>query len=392
MNVAQTILYSLIGWPCFAGLVIMILAGPVQGIVMKKLFALNRSIVKTTDARVNSTNEALQGIQSVKMQTWEDSFLATISKQRAEELKSLKSSAYLRGFSRAYMGALPGIVAVTSFIVYALGFPGADISASTLFAALVAFDQLRFPLLFYPMALAQLVQARVSATRVEAFLDLNEIGISGSTGEGVYIREHSEDGSLSVRNADIYWSNPRAPKKVVGEVSDDDSSVASTSGGKLASDTSDLESASDVLAKVIISKPILKNLNMDVKRGELCAVVGRVASGKSTLCAAILNEAFLEKGEIELKGRVAYAAQSPWILNATLRDNILFGLPYDEIKFQRVIKACQLEHDLDILTNGQWTEIGEKGQFLQADKIISSVPFNVLKTLTDLFLALMFLI
>lgn len=341
----------------------MIFAGPVQGIVMKKLFALNRSIVKTTDARVESTNEALQGIQSVKMQTWEDSFLASISKQRAEELKSLKSSAYLRGFSRAYMGALPGIVAVTSFVVYALGFAGADISASTLFAALVAFDQLRFPLLFYPMALAQLVQARVSASRLEAFLDLNEIGSRGSTGEGVYTREHSEDGSLSIHDADVYWSNPRSPKEPTEELGDDDTSVASSAAGKPSSDASDLESGLEGHAE-IVSKPILKNINMEVKSGELCAVIGRVASGKSTLCAAILNEAFLEKGEILLNGQVAYAAQSPWILNATVRDNILFGLPFDESKFQRVIKACQLDHDLEVLTNGQWTEIGEKGQLL----------------------------
>jgi ATP-binding cassette subfamily C (CFTR/MRP) protein 1 len=342
----------------------MILAIPVQGVVMKKLFALNRSIVKQTDARVESTNEALQGIQSVKMQTWEDSFLASISKHRSEELMSLKSSAYLRGFSRAYMGALPGIVAVTSFIVYALAFSGADISASTLFAALVAFDQLRFPLMFYPMALAQLVQARVSASRLEVFLDLNEIGTCESTGEGIYTREASDVGSVSIKDTDIYWGNPRAPKEATGEFGDDDTSVASYSAGKLASDASDLESGLDGQGGKALYQPILKNISMEVKSGELCAVVGRVASGKSTLCAAILNEAFLEKGEIVLKGQVAYAAQTPWIFNATVRDNILFGLPFDESKFERVVKACQLEHDLEVLTSGQWTEIGEKGEFL----------------------------
>ena len=185
----MTILYTLIGWPCFAGLVIMIFAGPVQGVVMKKLFGLNRNMVKHTDARVEATNEALQGIQSVKMQTWEEEIMSRIAEKREQELKYLKEAAYLRGFSRAYMSALPGLVAVISFVVYALWRTGADISASTLFSALVAFDQLRFPLLFYPMALAQLVQAKVSAARVEVFLGLNEIAKGEALGGGTFSRD-----------------------------------------------------------------------------------------------------------------------------------------------------------------------------------------------------------
>jgi ABC-type multidrug transport system fused ATPase/permease subunit len=157
------ILYTLIGWSAFAGLVLMIAAGPVQGIVMKKLYGLNRQMVKYTDQRVKTTNEALQGIQAVKMYTWEKSFEKNIEKDRNEELSLLARVANLRGFSRAYMTALPGVVAVLSFIVFALATVNPSITASTLFAALVAFDQLRFPLLFYPLALAQLAQARVSA-------------------------------------------------------------------------------------------------------------------------------------------------------------------------------------------------------------------------------------
>ncbi|KAG7361469.1 multidrug ABC transporter permease/ATPase [Nitzschia inconspicua] len=354
----MTILYTLIGWPCFAGLIIMIFAGPVQGIVMKKLFGMTREIVKYTDARVESTNEALQGIQNVKIQTWEDQFLESITKQRAEELKYLKSSSYLRGFSRAYMGALPGIVAVTSFVVYALAFSGAEISASLLFSALVAFEQLRFPLLFYPMALAQLVQAQVSASRVEVFLDLDEIGTNDSIGDGEYHRNPDAEGSIVIKDAEVYWRNPRIaidlPDADV-DVSDDTSTSPSS---KSLAESSDTESAS---AGEALQKAVLRNINMKVEQGELCAIVGRVASGKSTLCSAILNETFLERGSITLNGSVAYAAQTPWILNATVRENILFGLPFDEVKYNKVIMACQLKHDLSILTDGDETEIGERG-------------------------------
>jgi ABC-type multidrug transport system fused ATPase/permease subunit len=150
----MTILYTLIGWPCFAGLFVMILAGPLQGIIMGKLFGLNRQMVQFTDNRVKTTNEALQGIQSVKMFAWEENFSANIGLHRTDELNLLRRIAYLRGFSRAYMTALPGLVAVASFVVMALA-NTRDIKASTLFSVR---DNLRCAKgLLCSMALNQLV-------------------------------------------------------------------------------------------------------------------------------------------------------------------------------------------------------------------------------------------
>jgi ABC-type multidrug transport system fused ATPase/permease subunit len=341
------ILYTLIGWPVFIGLAVMIMAGPVQGKVMGKLFGLNRSMVKYTDARVEKTNEALQGIQSVKMYTWEDKFAKTISESRQEEVNVLKSVAQLRGFSRAYMGALPGVVAVSSYVVYALAYDG-DISASTLFAALIAFDQLRFPLLFYPVALAQLAQAKVSAARVELFLGLKEIGKDDIVGGGKFSRDSSGPGEIIVEDATAFWSDPKVPLATTDK-SDDASSLTAT-----IHDNTSMSGDSEE-GDVKYPKPSLKDVSLHIAPGELCAIVGRVASGKSSLCSAVLNEMLLDSGSITLKGKVAYAAQSPWILNATLRDNILFGLPMDQERYDRVLAACQLSHDLDMLEDGDLT-------------------------------------
>ena len=337
---------------------------------MKRLFGLNRKMVKYTDDRVKTINEALQGVRSVKMYTWEGSFQRMISQSRDEELTFLRRISYLRGFSRAYMGALPGIVAVVSFAVFARAVGGVP-QASTLFSALVAFEQLRFPLLFYPMALALYAQAKVSSGRLALFLGLKEV----NTEDERYCREDTTDktpvgekseGEITVDKVEVYWNDPTASPeqsegndddaKSVASSVDDDKSTA-TAGDKSVSEATE---ASEAPVKSN-TKPVLRDVSLHVTPGELCAVIGRVGSGKSSLCSAILNETVLEQGRIELKGSVAYAAQSAWILNATVRDNILFGLVFDQQRYDAVIKACQLTHDLSLLDNGDLTEIGENG-------------------------------
>ena len=352
----MAILYVLIGWPCFVGLGLMIAAIPIQGVVMSRLFGLNRELVAFTDARVKTTNEALQGIQSVKMFAWETNFAEAVGNNRKKELGFLGSVAYLRAANRAYITALPGIVAVVSFIAYAYSDSGSDVSASTLFAAIVAFDQLRFPLLFYPVSLAQLTQASVSAARVQNFLEMQEIQL-GSSENGGYVRDDLPSvpgaGEIKIEKATVYWRDPNIPLE--------ESNHSRRSKDDDKSDITELEIVEGCGEVIRYPKPILEDISIHIKPGELCAVVGKVGSGKSTLCSAILNETLLTAGSLSLKGKVAYASQSPWILNASLRDNILFGLPFDQDRYNRIISVCQLNHDLAMLTDGDRTEIGEKG-------------------------------
>eukprot|EP00941_MAST-03F_sp_MAST-3F-sp1_P000339 g339.t1 len=386
------ILYTFIGWPCFVGLFVMILAAPLQRKIMLSLFGLNRKMVTHTDTRVKNTNEAIQGIRCVKMYSWEENFERTIGESRNHELHFLKKAAYLRGFSRAYMGALPALVAVSSFIVFAATEDISAIKPATLFAALVAFGQLRFPLLFYPMALAQLAQAKVSLTRIAEFLVMDEvhtntltdqnqkvevtkkrsnsaateIALVASSGHrdfgkqsqiirGKYVKNSNAKmdgrGVVSLEDVTLYWSDP-------GKKSDDDVGAATKHddgavGGGAGIVLNESENS--------ISLPILSSLSFNPITGGLNAIVGSVGSGKSSLCFAILNEMVLKEGTITVNGRISYANQMPWILNATLRENILFGLPFVKERYWKVVKACQLEHDLDLLDYGDLTEIGERG-------------------------------
>ncbi|XP_072039246.1 ATP-binding cassette sub-family C member 9-like [Amphiura filiformis] len=113
--------------------------------------------------------------------------------------------------------------------------------------------------------------------------------------------------------------------------------------------------------------PIIQNIDIDIKAGSLIMIVGAVGSGKSSLLSAIIGEMMSLNGKIDVKSKhgkyngVAYSAQTAWIVNASLKDNILFGKPYEETRYTQVIAACALQPDIDILPAGDLTEIGEKG-------------------------------
>ncbi|CAK4442154.1 unnamed protein product, partial [Aphanomyces euteiches] len=108
-------------------------------------------------------------------------------------------------------------------------------------------------------------------------------------------------------------------------------------------------------------KPFFTNLQFQVKHGEFVVVHGSVGEGKTSLCNVLLGELDKYQGTVGVNGRVAYFAQQPWIQNMTIRENILFGLPYDRVKYNRVIEACALQKDLTLFAAGDRTEIGSKG-------------------------------
>jgi ABC-type multidrug transport system fused ATPase/permease subunit len=111
---------------------------------------------------------------------------------------------------------------------------------------------------------------------------------------------------------------------------------------------------------------LLKDINIQIKKGEHIGIIGEVGSGKTCLLNAIINnlEVFTKnnsKGNIKLSGKISFVSQNPWILNTTIEENILFFSPKDEEKYKKIINICQLDPDLLTLQKGDQTEIGEKG-------------------------------
>ncbi|WWC59914.1 uncharacterized protein I303_102476 [Kwoniella dejecticola CBS 10117] len=106
----------------------------------------------------------------------------------------------------------------------------------------------------------------------------------------------------------------------------------------------------------------IKNLNLSIPRGTIVGIVGSVGSGKSSLLQGLIGEMSILSGSVTFGGRLAYCQQNAWIQNATVRDNILFGQAWDESRYWKAVQASNLVPDLEILADGDLTEIGEKGE------------------------------
>lgn len=145
-----------------------------------------------------------------------------------------------------------------------------------------------------------------------------------------------------------------------GTASKTPSQPSATSSGTTANDhAKTLTSAGPSQSSVVA----LNNVHFSMAKGELVGVCGAVGAGKSSLLAALLAQTRLQSGAVRMQGSVAYVAQQAWIQSMTLRDNILFGTPYEAVWYNQVVDACCLLPDFQQLPAGEFTEIGERGGF-----------------------------
>ena len=267
--------------------------------------------MKEKDRRTKLMDEVLNGIKVLKLYAWEPSFEDQILKIRDGEIGALKKAAYMNAFTTFLWTCAPFLVALSSFTVYVLIDPNNVLDAQTAFVSLTYFNMLRIPLNFLPQLLVYLVQVGVSLKRINKFMNSDELDPNNVT--------HDEDFHHPVlaENAEFAWENT--------------------------------------------SKPNLKDINLKVEDGSLTAVVGTVGSGKSSLLSALLGEMTRTKGMVNVHGKIAYVPQQAWIQNSTLQGNITFGKRYNKELYDRVVEACALKQDLEMLPGGDQTEIGEKG-------------------------------
>ncbi|KAJ2873875.1 hypothetical protein GGH93_002885 [Coemansia aciculifera] len=325
-------LYNTLGWSVFAGVAIMVVSIPLNGWISRRMRVLQSEQMKNKDRRTTMISEVLSGVRVIKLYAWERSFISRIQHVRESlELVSLSKYGRMIALTSVSMTTVPFLVSFTTFLIYSV-FDGASrgpLTAQLVFVSLALFNLLRFPLTMIPIVISTIVNANVAMGRVHKLLTSDELDLESVT-----------------RLESVRRSN-RGPSSQTGSDNDDKCVAVQVADGSFRWSSKD--------------SVLLDNINFCVLSGEHLAIVGRVGSGKSSLLSALLGDMRKENGDVTVCGQVAYVPQQPWIMNATLRSNILFGLKYDEAFYNRVIDACALRPDLDMLTAGDMTEIGEKG-------------------------------
>lgn len=304
------LLYDYLGWSMLVSMAILPLLIPLNIFVGRKLTNLNKKRDEIKDKRVKLMNEIVTGIKVLKLYAWEDSFIDKVNSIRAEERNTLKDMCkYNAGVDSAFR-AIPFLVKACSFGMFLL--TGGHLDPTIAFTSINLFHNINHPFSLVALLMPRYVEALISLKRLTKFMNGEDISsdVVEKTSEG--------QSAISVKDGIFMWEKTN-------------------------------------------SKPTLTDINVNVPKGGLVAVVGMVGSGKSSLLSSMLGEMEKVQGQVQVQGRLAYVPQEAWILNATLKDNILFGSELDTQTYRNVVHNCCLKTDIKILSGGDKTEIGEKG-------------------------------
>ncbi|KAH6641243.1 hypothetical protein F5144DRAFT_506344 [Chaetomium tenue] len=337
--VSVVLLYQVMGLSAIPGFVVMALLLPVNIAFGRGFNSSQKRIMAATDKRIHTTNEILQNIRIIKYFAWEHRFADIVDEKRRAELKALRWRFMIWAAAVAVWNTVPILITFFSFLIYTV-VEKKPLYPSVAFTAISLFMLLRYPLDQLGDMIAHVQESRVSIDRIEEFLSEEETEKFAQLG----VDNVDETGKrvIGFRKATFVWGS----KTTVA----DDGSMAFR----------------------------LLDLDLDFKLGKLNVITGPTGCGKTSMLMALLGEMTIMKGRVFLPGgrsredvrpdpetglaeTCAYVAQQAWLVNASIKDNILFSAPLDEQRYRDVIVACALERDLEILDNGDETLVGEKG-------------------------------
>ncbi|KAF5334268.1 hypothetical protein D9758_015549 [Tetrapyrgos nigripes] len=359
--VCLIVLLTQLGPSALAGFAIFALVVPIQERVMAHRLRIRKTTNKHTGMRAKLIAEVLGAMRIVKYFSYEDPFAERIYSARKNEMHGVRSMNHFQSLNLAFAYSIPVLAATIAFVTYTKTTEGFDVAV--IFSSLSLFQLLRQPMMFLPRALSATVDARNALQRLSKLFHAELM-----TGNQ-YIIDPQQELALQVTDATFEWELTSSKEE-------------STESKKLR------KSSIDSLTPRQESPFQVQNIEMKVPRQSLVAIVGRVGSGKSSLLQGLIGEMRKCSGNSSFGGKVAYCPQTAWIQNATLRDNILFGQAFDEERYWRVMETACLLPDLELLADGDLTEIGEKGINLsggqkQRVNIARSLYFNADITLFD---------
>lgn len=311
VGVALSILFWVLGISTLAGFVCMALIMGIVAWTSKRNRRFQFQLMKMRDLRMKATNEFLNYMRVIKLQAWEGHFQTRVQSFRNSEYEWLCKFMYSVSVNIITLWSTPALVSAVTFTTCI--FVGVDLTPGKVFTATSIFKILQEPIRNFPQALISLSQAMVSLDRLDKYMTSKELDP-----QAVDRLPPGKELAIVVENGTFFWDEEE-------------------------------------------SKSTLRNINLEVKSGSLVAIVGTVGSGKSSLLSSVLGEMPKLSGVVKVSGSTGYVAQTSWIQNGTIEENIIFGLPMDYTKYQNTIRVCALQKDLEMMEFGDQTEIGERG-------------------------------
>ncbi|KAL7422691.1 hypothetical protein Q5752_001982 [Cryptotrichosporon argae] len=381
--VASVFLYNILGWSAFAGVIVLIVAIPANSYVSKKSISIRKDLLKARDKRITIMNELIGAITFIKFFAWTQKWRSKALDARRSEQKAMIWS-YINGLWFSLIWAMvPILVSLVSFFSFIV-IEKRELTVSIAFTSISLFSMLRMPLNSIPSCIVMILQAHVSVKRIEDFFNEDEVPDWVSSLKRPADEPALKTTRIGFENATLRWNAGKQEDKSAAGVPTKKSGLLSkiklslrkkpvelpTDGSSEGTTAHDASASDDESEPEIFS---LSRLNVDFPVGKLSVVTGPTGAGKTACLIALLGEMDLVEGtsylpkhvnqvnEAGLRNSVAYAAQTPWLQQKSIKDNILFGEEYDEARYDAVVEACALTPDFDVLEDGDETEIGAKG-------------------------------
>lgn len=319
-------LHKVLGNATWFGFVVSVIIMPVCVWMNSRLYWYYNRSVEFKDERTRLTADVLNSIKSIKLYSWEKPIIERMNEVRNnKELNVLQELGILEAFSVLLWRFIPFFMTCACLMSFSIMLHG-KLYPSVIFPALALLQILSEPILNFPMKISDLIESNISNKRLSKLFLLEEF--DDNVVKRSYKKVNPHEVSISLKNATFVWPS------LYNDDKEESSPIA------------------------------LRSVDFEARKGELSCIVGNVGSGKTSLLRATLGEIQMTEGDnssVEVIGSIAFCSQSPWILNATIRENILFGAKFDKEFYWRTLEACQLLPDLDILSEGDHTTVGEKG-------------------------------
>ncbi|XP_034942392.1 probable multidrug resistance-associated protein lethal(2)03659 isoform X1 [Chelonus insularis] len=335
-------LYDEAGYAGIIGLLAVFIVVPIQSYTGKLSSKFRLQTAIKTDERVRLMDEIISGVQVIKMYAWEKPFCIMVALARKLELKVVQKFSWIRGIYMTF-NLFTTRAAIYCTLVGMMFF-SQQITAEKAFVIASFFNVLANTMsAMFVRGVAEIAECIVAVRRLQYFLMYDEVG---QLNKLTY-----PDRSSVIEEETTTVDLVNSINHVANHKPDGDNWAV-----RIINATAKWEPSSQ--------ENTLNKVTIKLERGKLYVVIGAVGAGKSSLISAILGELPLAEGSIEVRGGLSYAAQEAWVFGSTVRQNIIFGQPYDRQRYQKVVKVCALLSDFKQFPQGDQTIVGERGSSL----------------------------